>query len=169
MGALTETEIFSCMADNLRLAAIDCDLLATEPLKGPIYDRFRRELKLVEGCCRQASAWREDTRWLPIGLQMEECHRRAGEWLRGEKMPDGSRRLIPYGQKHPLFLKLAANLRALHMVVEALRTRATGRIGMILPDAMPGPHREHRPQRVLIPPGLSQRASGLIVPSGAGA
>ncbi len=167
MGALTECEIFDCLAENLRLAAQDCELLATEPMKGFIYDRFRKELRLVEGACRQASAWREDTRWLPIGLQMAECHKRAGEWLRGVMQPDGHRVPVAFGQKHPLFLKLAEVLRLLHTQVENLRTQKTARSGMILPDAMPAPFRETRQHTVNLPAGMAQRSSGLIVPQGA--
>lgn len=157
------------MADNLRMAARDCELLATIPMKGMVYDRFRKELKLVEGCCRQASAWREDTRWLPIGLMMEECHKRAGDWLRGVVMPDGTRRLIPHGEKHPLFVKLAENLHALLKQVSVLRTQATGRLGMILPDMAPTPFRETRQHRIELPAGMAARASGLIVPERLGA
>ena len=164
MSALTESEIFDCMAENLRLAAQDCELLATSPAKGFIYDRYRKELKLVEGACRQASAWREDARWLPIGLQMAECHKRAGEWLRGVVQPDGHRAPIPFGQKHPLFLRLSEVLRMLLAQVEALRTQATGRSGMILPGAAPLPFRETRQHQINLPAGLAQRASGLIVP-----
>jgi hypothetical protein len=154
MGALTETEIFNCMSENLRTAIDDCDLLATTPLKGPVYNRFRKALKLVEGSCRQASAWRSDTRWLPIGLMMEEAHKRAGEWLRGVKQPNGGRRPIPHGEKHPLFLKLAENLRALLKTVNDLRTKQTSRAGMILPEA-----------GVPIMGGMIRRESGLIIPS----
>jgi len=149
MGALTEQEIFNCLSENLRMAIDACDLLATTPLKGPVYDRFRKALKLVEGSCRQASAWREDTRWLPIGLMMEEAHKRAGEWLRGVKTPDGKRRPIPFGEKHPLFVRLAENLRALLKTVDDLRTKQTGRMGMILPDMA----------------AMTRRESGLLVPA----
>ena len=40
MGALTEVEIFSCMAENLRLAAQHADDLAVKPFKGPIYELY---------------------------------------------------------------------------------------------------------------------------------
>lgn len=154
MGALTEIEIFDCMSENLRTAIDDCEKLATVPMKGLVYDRFRKALKLVEGACRQASAWREDTRWLPIGLMMEEAHKRAGEWLRGVVQPDGTRRMIPLGEKHPLFVKLAENLRALLKSVDELRTKKTDRIGMILPQV-----------GAPIVNGMLRRESGLIIPS----
>jgi hypothetical protein len=50
--------------------------------------------------------------------------------------------------------------------VEQLRTRATGRIGMILPAALEGPHRQTKDNYALgLPEGMRKRASGLIVPS----
>jgi hypothetical protein len=154
------------MADSLGKAIHHCEDLAVHPLKGPIYHQYRTELKLVEGCCRQASAWREDTRWLPIGLMMSKCHNMAGEWLRGVQDPVTKRRTpIPEGQKHPLFVKLAENLRALLVQVEKLRTGATGKMGMILPVTAPAPFRDTRQHRVAaLPPGMTQRPSGLIVP-----
>jgi hypothetical protein len=154
MGALTEAEIFDCLSDNLRTAIDACELLATTPFKGPVYDQLRKALKLCEGACRQASAWREDTRWLPVGLMMEEAHKRAGEWLRGVKGIDGKRRPIPAGEKHPLFVKLAENLRALLKTVDDLRTKQTGRVGMILPEA-----------GAPIFAGMARRESGLLVPA----
>jgi len=171
MGDLSEVEIFSCMAENLRLAAQHCADLAVKPLKGPIYNDFRKELRLVEGCCKQASQWREDTRWLPIGLMMAECHKRAGDWLRGVKDPVTGRRVkIAEGQRHPLFLKLAENLRAIHREVEKLRAARTGRIGMILPELQPAPTRtQGRQMQVILPPGMHQTRSGLIIPDGVSA
>jgi hypothetical protein len=145
MGRLTETEIFDCLASNLKAAASDADALAKESLKGEIYDRFRRELLLIEGACRQASVWREDTRWLEIGLMMAEVHRRCGDWLRGIKAPDGTRVKIGNGELHPLFVRVADNLRGFLIRIEKLRVSATHRSGMILPATLAGPHRDMRP------------------------
>lgn len=158
MGALTETEIFDCLATNLKLAAEHADALAVTPLKGPVYDKLRHELQLIEGACRQASVWREDTRWLPIGKMMAEAHQKAGGWLRGYKVM-GTRIKFSEGEENKLFRLLAANLRALLDAVERLRTRPTGRTGMILPDVLPGPHRDTRPE------GWTPNRRGLIVPS----
>lgn len=160
MGDLTEAEIFDCLADNFRLAAQHADDLARLPAKGRTYNKFRAELKLIEGAARQASQWREDSRWLKIGLMVAEAHKRAGGWLRGIKTPDGTKRMLRDGELHPLFTKLAENLRAGHRLSEDFRTRATGRIGMILPDALPAPHRDTRPA------GWNQTPAGLLVPSG---
>ena len=167
MSDLTETEIFECLSHNLRLAAEDCELLATTPKRGWIYDRFRKELKLVEGACRQAAAWRGDTRWLPLGMKMEECHQIVGEWLRGVKDETGVRRPIPEGAKHPMFLKLAELLRAAHGEVEKLRTKKTGVVGPILPEMISAHHLpvRHRPVSVMLPDGMIQRPSGLFVPA----
>ena len=166
MGVLTEIEIFDCLATNFRLAAEDCDALARLPLKGECYDRFRRRLQLIEGACRQAAQWREDSGWLPIGLMISEVHSRAGDWLRGIKMPDGTRVKIRNGELHPLFNKLADNLRNLYRAAESTKTKKTGRMGTILPAVLPGPHRD------TIPVGWSpsivpnKSPSGLIIPPG---
>ncbi len=148
MGALTEIEIFDRMRESLRVSVQACHDLATLPAKGPNYDILRRHLKLVEGCCRQANYWRQDSRWLPIGLMMEEAHRRAGDWLRGLKMPDGSRRHLVAGELHPHFVKLAENLKAMLVMCERLKTARTGRRGIILPQPMVAPHRDFRPVQV---------------------
>lgn len=171
MGSLTETEIFDCMAENLRLAIGHARELAVSPRKGPGFIALRAELKLVEGACRQAAVWRQDSRWYPIGMMMEDVHQRAKEWLRGVVDPEtGQRRMIPEGVKHPLFSKLADNLEALLAKIDELRTRATGRMGMILPGSLPGPHRQTRDAYgVLLPDGMSRRDSGVIVPSSAAA
>ena len=163
MGRLTETEIFDCLASNFRLAAEDADKLAHVPLKGEVYDQFRRRLQLIEGACRQASQWREDTRWLPIGLMIAEVHKRAGDWLRGMKMPDGTRVKIGDGKLHPLFEKLAENLRALQTAAEKVRDAKTGSMGMILPTVQAGPHRDTKPVG-WAPPLVPKMNSGLILP-----
>lgn len=167
MGALTETEIFDRMIDSLKAAVQACEDLAVKPMKGPSYRKLQEHLPLIEGCCRQASAWREDTRWLSLGMMMAEAHRRAGDWLRGVRDPQTGRlRLIPEGVKHPLFMKLAENLRGLMTSAEKLRTDATRRMGMILPDPLPGPHRQIKDNySIPLPDGVVRRPSGLIVPS----
>lgn len=163
MGQLTEREIFSCMADNFGMAIQHCEDLASLPLKGPTYNLFRHELRLIEGCCRQASAWREDTRWLVIGKLMAAVHLQAGEWLRGVQLPSGRRVPVPFGMKHPMFLALAGQLRLLKRQADEFRTKATGKIGMILPEYTPGPHRD------TVPVGWTPAVggSGLILPVGA--
>jgi hypothetical protein len=156
MGALTEIEIAECLTDNFKSAADSCEYLARSSRKGPRYNQLRKELKLLEGACRQMAHWREDARWLQIGLYMEEAHRRAGDWLRGVKMPDGSRRPTTHGQLNPLFVKLADNLRGAHRFAEDMKTKATGRVGMILP-------KEKRPDRDTVPAGWRKSAGGVLI------
>lgn len=162
MGALTETEIFDRLTSSFKLAAELCEDLAKTPVGGQTYDRFRKELRLIEGCCKQAAAWREDSRWLPIGVMMSQCHQKAGDWLRGLKLDDGTRVKIANGQLHPMFLKLAENLRGFAALAERTRTSATGRTGIILPDMLPGPHRDTVPVGYRAPPKVTP--GGILLP-----
>lgn len=164
-AALTEVEIFDCLRTNFHLAAENCEKLAVRPKEGMIYRNLRDQLKLLEGACRQAAYWRGgDARWLKIGLYMAEAHKRAGDWLRGIKQPDGSRTPLAPGHRHPLFMKLADNLRAAHARAEEYRTKKTGRIGPILPVAQEAPHRDTRPVHVSVPPSLQFSKGGIILP-----
>jgi len=126
---ITEREVFATLKENFRLAAEACELLATVPARGPVYDGFRRRLQLLEGCCRQIGWYRQDARWLELGLMMEKAHRISGHWLR--TMP----RTTTENDAHPLFKKLAENLRAGEKSAQALETKATGVRGLILPRA----------------------------------
>lgn len=160
MGELTEPEIFECLAANFRMAAEECDKLARLPRKGRAYSSLRDKLELIEGACRQAAYWREDGRWLQIGMMMAEAHKRAGEWLRGIKVPGSPMRVkVAPGHMHPLFLKLAENLRAAQVRAEEFRTKATGKIGTILPEAKAAPDRD------TVPTGWRKTGS-LYVPDG---
>ena len=164
MGALTEVEIFDCLTSNLRRAADMAERLGREPKKGPNYLEFRAAVRLVESACKQVSVWRQDTRWLAVAFKMAECHKRAGDWLRGIKMPSGGRRLLRQGELHPVFMALAGALRAYAKDVDNLRNRKTGKSGMILPKPLEGPHRDTRPVHVS---GVHFTPSGLIIPSAA--
>lgn len=159
MGNLTEREIFDCLSTNFRLAAEACEKLAVSPRTGPTYAILREKLELIEGACRQAAVWRQDTRWLAIGMAMAEAHKRAGGWLRGVKVGGVTVKLAD-GHRHPLFLKLAENLRAGERKSIELRDKKTGRVGMILPT----PGRAER--RDVVPVGW-RRPSGIIIPAGA--
>jgi hypothetical protein len=143
VSALTEREIFACLRENLRGAADDCDQIAKQPLSGVHFDRMRRRLKLCEGACRQAAFWREDSRWLPIGIKMEEAHQRARTWLHR-----------PTVKSKKLFTKLGDNLRQLARAVDRMETARTGRMGMILPEVQAPPLRQGRPVQVITPGGL---------------
>lgn len=151
MSDLTELEITDRMIECLRGAAEDCELLAKLPAQGPTFARMRERLALVEGCCRQMTFWREDSRWLQWGIAMEAVHQRSREWI----------------VKHvprEAYLKLAEILRNMMQITEDLRTRATGRTGMILPDPAPAPHRESKPVQVLGMGAEKRTPSGLILP-----
>jgi hypothetical protein len=161
MGRLTEPEIFACLSENFVLAAQYCDDLSRLPRKGPSYKALRECLSLIEGAARQAAYWRQDTRWLQIGLYVEEAHKRAGGWLRGYKLPNGQRVTIREGQLHPLFVKLAENLRAGHRKAEQFRTKATGRIGTLLPK----PQRDRGSHRETSPVGYRKSAGGILIPA----
>lgn len=164
MGALTEAEIMDCLSENFTLAAQYCDDLARLPRKGPSYQALRQSLGLIEGAARQAAVWRQDTRWLQIGLYVAEAHKRAGGWLRGYKTPDGIRITIREGQLHPLFLKLAENLRAGHRKAEEFKNKATGRVGMILPKAA---STHNLPHRETSPVGYRKSSGGILLPGAA--
>lgn len=161
MGALTEREIFDCLSTNFRLAAEACERLAVIKRTGPTYSDLRDKLELLEGACRQAAVWRQDARWLQIGIMMAEAHKRAGDWLRGIKVAGSPVRIkVADGHRHPLFLKLAENLRAGELKAIELRDKKTGRVGVILPR--PG----RAPRRDTVPVGW-RKSSGILVPAGA--
>ncbi len=152
MSAETETELLGLLKHNLRLAAENCESLASAPRYGKIYTEMRKQLKAIENACTQIAVHRNgDARWLPIGQMMEEAHQRAGAWLR-QGQPLAARQ-----SRTPLFRKLAENLRALYRQCEELETKATGRMGMILPKPLPL-HREHRPVQV------RKSTGGVILP-----
>ena len=145
------------MADNLRIASDRCRKLAWHPRRGWIYNEFRQSLELVEGACRQACAWRADTRWLMLGLKMAEAHRRAGGWLRD--LPSKQGRQVA----HPLFQKLADVLDDAHKQADRLRTMATLRSGPILPEVQSVIRTQGRPVQVstggiILPPGYDHAA-----------
>lgn len=165
MGALTEVEIFDCLSSNFKLAAELAEDLAKLPLKGVAYDKFRKTLRLIEGACKQASTWREDTRWLRFGLMMAECHKRSGNWLRGVRLEDGSKVKMADSQTCPFFMGMADALRGLHALAERTKHERTGKIGMILPAPLPAPHRDTRPVGFRAPRVTS---GGIILPDGVG-
>jgi len=162
MGDLTEREIFDCLETSFREAREEAENLARSPRRGPHYKNFRDKIRLVEGACRQASYWREDTRWLDIAQWCGVVHKHCGEWLRGIKVKGGPRVKIAEGQLHPLFLRCAARLEAARLWTVELRDKATGHVGMILPTPLAGPHRDMRPV------GWNRTPSGLILPAAAG-
>ena len=156
MSDLTEREIFDCLATNFKLAAEHCDDLAKLPRKGPTYLKLREELRLLEGACRQAAYWRGgDARWLSLAWCMDQALKRAGSWLRGYKLPDGTHVTHREGTLHPLFTKLAVNLRGGQAASEYLRTARTGVSGPILPKPITTHHERRTPSGLIIPAGMA--------------
>lgn len=158
-GHVTEAEILSHLKQAFRRSAEHCDALAVLPARGPTYAKLREDLQICENCCRQVAWYRQDARWFHIGLMMEEAHRRAGGWLRDRLMP----RTANSNLAHPLFVRLAENLRHGAKRVEELETRPTGRIGMILPKLRRTVRTEGRsvqvpnmtPGGIILPPGVA--------------
>lgn len=149
MAALTETEIFSCLTENLRDAAANCDLLAQEHRKGPTYRKLRTNLQLIEGAARQMGFFRFDMRYQVLALKAAEAHKRAGDWLRSHTAST-------------IFFKLAEAMRQLERDLERLRHARTGRSRPILVPPQAPPHRTGRP--VAVPANFQQRGS-LLVPA----
>lgn len=145
MSALTELEIFSILFESFGSAAEKAETLAWNPRRGFVYREFLKEIKLIEGACTQAATWREDARWLTIGFMMGEVQRRAGNWLRNSPTKETR------AEADKRFKKLAENLRRFAYECEGLRDKATGKLGIIVPEPLPGPHRDTRPVSVLMP------------------
>lgn len=103
--------------------------------------------------------WREDARWLVLAQLVAFAHERAGDWIR--RSPSVQMRKAA----HPCFQKLSEQLKQMSADVQALRTKRTNRIGPILPEPLPGPHRDTRPVQIALPGGFTRRESGLILPA----
>lgn len=157
MGDLTEREIFDCIASNAREAASHCETLAKSPQEGETYDALRKNLELIEGACRQASAWRGDTRWLPLGRTMAQASSLIAEWVRGRKA-GGLRVMLAPKHTFQCFMALADNLRGAAEGMKKLQHERTNRIGAILPQMLEGPHRDTRPV------GFTRSMGGVLVP-----
>lgn len=136
MARTTEHEIIECLKENLRLAAENADRLARHE-RGPVYVDLRRQLKLVEGACRQMAGWREDARWLPFGVKVGDARLRCGKWLR-ERQPEWR------------FRGLAEILRFAHTQALDLERKRTGRVGILLPPVQPAPIRTEG-RSILVP------------------
>lgn len=134
---LTEREIFDRLTQSLKRAISLCNDIARQPKSGPQFIALRAELKLVEGACRQAAVWREDTRWLAVGIKAEQAHQYARIWLDR-----------PTVQSKKLFTLLAAVLRRWFVELSAVRDSKVGRSGIILPESM-APGMPEQPRLVL--------------------
>lgn len=146
----SEGELFSLMRSRLRTVIALCNDLANLPAQGPSYIRMRAELKEIEELCRQAAYYRDDARWLRIGMLMEEVHQQSRHWMR-------------YRFPRFKFLWLSERCQALLTVIEELRTKATGRMGQMLPKPQRAPDRtEGRLVQVRAMP--NQTAGGILLP-----
>lgn len=139
MARLTEIEILDRLKSSCLDAAAQADQLSRGE-RGPIYPRFRENIDLIHGCCRQMSGWREDARWGQFGLRIHECRERCRRWL-----------VEKHGPK--MFRKLADILREAHKRAVDLETKRTGRRGILLPDMMPAETRTQG-RSILVPAGF---------------
>ncbi len=148
MSDLTEREIFDRLVSSFREAAEHCEALALQAnrTQGQRYVKLREHLLLIEGACRQAAMWRDDSRWLTIGQFAADCHKKCGDWLR-------------FKTRGPMFLKLADNMRMMLEAAKQRRDQATGVRGPILPET-PKYEPENRSVQVVTP-------GGIILPEGA--
>lgn len=140
MSDLSENEILACLKENYAEAASLCDRLAKGE-RGDLYPRLRENLRLIEGAARQMSAWREDSRWLKLGLDAIGCQKRVQRWL-VEKAPG------------PKFAMLADVLRKGAFGAHGLETGKTGVKGPIVPVFAPKPN-EQRHGSIILPPGYN--------------
>lgn len=148
---MDERQLLSGLKEHLKIAADKCFEIARQPRSGPQFEAMRRALKVCEDCCRKIGSLREDARWLPMGLRMEQAHQIARLWLHR-----------PSVKAKKLFSGLGDQLVCFLAAVETLETARTNRIGMILPKVQAGPHRDFRPVQVILPPRMS--AGGVILP-----
>ncbi len=158
MSDLSEVEVIDRMISSLREAMDASRALAIESRKGANYNRLREHLGLIEGCCKQLAVFRDDARYLNIGLVIEECHKRAGSWLRGYKV-DGVRIMTAPGEMNQMFVRLYVNLEGILKGVDDMLRAKTGTRGPIIPDIVET-RREGRPAFSL----PKAKVSGLILP-----
>lgn len=156
MSRLTEPEVLDRLKTAIGEAIQASKDLSIRSRYGLPYQRLRDNLVLIEGCCRQMGAFRGDASWLPFGVYMGECHKRAGGWLRGYHH-NGIHIVYTPGVINQVFVKLAQQLTAILEVVEMKSTAATGQLGPVLPET---PSEERRMGRPAFKP-----KSSLILPA----
>lgn len=157
--SLQEAEVVDRLRSSIKEAIQASKDLSVRSRMGSPYDRLRDNLVMIEGCCRQmALLYREDASWLPFGMYMAECHKRAGGWLRGY-IKNGVHIRVADGQINEMFTTLAVQLEAILAAVEIKFTAKTGRVGSILP---PRPAEERRMGRPAFAP---RKKSSLIIPA----
>lgn len=125
MSGLTEREILSRHTQSLGEARDACQWLArnADPEKiaprNRHYRNLQKALKELEGTCRQMSAYRDDTRWLPLGIFYAKVMRTVTTKYRGMDW-------LAFGQIAQVFVLGIKK-------VETLAEAKTGRLGPILP------------------------------------
>lgn len=134
-----------------------CKELAVRSRGNP-YKRLIDALHNIEGSCRVLGTQRGDYSWLPIGLKVAECHKRAGGWLRG-RVIQGIYLVQSPTELNQNFVMLGAVLQVLLDGIDKKYTAKTGKVGAVLPKP---PTEERRMGR----PGLTQpKRRSLIVPA----
>jgi hypothetical protein len=161
MSTLTENEVDDRLKSAIGEARDACRNLAVRSAEGRDYSSLRDSLMLIEGCCRQMAAFRADYRWLPVGMQIAECHKRAGSWLRGYEDKGVHVKWEP-GTMNKMFVMLGQVLEQLGIMAEKIRTERTGIKGPILPDSMLAAP-ERKAGRIGFTP--AKKPNGLIIPA----
>lgn len=138
MTDTTENELFDCIIGNFKSAISDCKQMADPmSLRGLMYQRVKESLKLVEGSSRQIAHWREDSRWLQIGISAEAAHEMLRRWVANHAP----------GQQ---YVFMAVQLERWLNLVETMRHAKTEKIGPILP--VPGkPDKPPQSVQVILP------------------
>lgn len=134
----TETEIKDMWRTSMLSAASDCALLAILPAQGATYSRLRERLRLAEGACRQMCQWREDARWLYLAPRLDTLRQMAMQMINSR-------------QPRALYHQLGQTLKQIVAFCDGLENRATGKMGMIIPDPEPLIRTESRPVQVIEP------------------
>ena len=87
---LSESEIYSVLSDNFRIAREQCEAIGRGP-NGPAYVRLGRAIDKIEGCCRQMGHWRGDARWFRLGMIYKEGREAAKTLYLGQRWGEFSR------------------------------------------------------------------------------
>lgn len=154
MGALSEQDIFSKMADGFSEAASLCEKIAATPLRGASYQRLIVVCDEIEGACRQAGHWRENYHWFGLGREVHELQAKMGDWLRDTVSRDEK------AKAKSLFQLAAKTMRRLQNLALLKKNQRHGRIGAILPVAAEDRSRQRAVQVPRVTPG------GIFVPDG---
>jgi len=162
--SLTEADVISRLKSSMREAIQASNDLAVKSRLGAPYQRLRDHLALIEGCCRQLAAFRDDATWLPFGIFAAECHKRAGSWLRGKTIGGDAGQVHIFKtdhEKNQLFVKLAEMLTHILEAVDIKTNAATHTVGAILPKP---PAEERRTGRPAFDHSVKRKPT-LIIPA----